>query len=256
MRAFQPAMTALLVGLSLTTGAAGAERLGVVLMHGKGGLPAQMATLAAALSAAGHLTETPEMCWSRTRIYAKPYLDCLAEVDTAIERLKARGATAIAVGGQSLGGNAALGYGARHHDLAGVIALAAAHQPERFVRRPAMVKALAQARALIAAGKGDVTTSFADRNTGREFSVQTTPHIYVSFFAADGPAVIPVNAARVTVPLLWIAGTSDATQHGPGYAFAKAKNPENSYVTVAAEHRGTPNASRDAVLAWLKGLGR
>ena len=33
--------------------------------------------LAIALQGAGYLVEAPEMCWSRRRIYDRPFLDCL-----------------------------------------------------------------------------------------------------------------------------------------------------------------------------------
>src|SRR5262249_15240778 len=97
------------------------ERIGVVLLHGKTGLPQQMTALAATISSHGFLAETPEMCWSRNRIYDRPYLDCLREIDAAADRLKARGATGLVVLGMSLGGNAALGYGATRQGLKGII---------------------------------------------------------------------------------------------------------------------------------------
>ena len=41
--------------------------------------------IAAAFNEIGWLTEQPEMCGSRTRIYDRPYLDCLADIDAAIQ---------------------------------------------------------------------------------------------------------------------------------------------------------------------------
>ena len=62
--------------------------------------------------------------------------------------------------------------------------------------------------------------------------------------------------AKLKTPLLWVAGTSDPSQKdGPDFAFAKAPpNDFNRYVKVAADHLGTPDASREPVLAWLKDL--
>ena len=239
---------------AFTSTNAAAQKIGVVLMHGKGGLPNQMVPLADALSAAGYLTENPEMCWSRNRNYDRPYLDCLGAIDSAAARLRARGATAIVVAGMSLGGNAALAYGARHGEIKAVVAIAAAHNPERLINRPSIQKSVAEARQMVSSGRGDSRATFTDVNHGKEFTIQTTARIYLSFFDPGGPAATPPNTARVKAPLLWVAGTSDPTQQGPGYAFAKASNPKNKYVTVPADHMGTLRFSHDAVLAWLRTL--
>jgi pimeloyl-ACP methyl ester carboxylesterase len=239
------------LGLSAQAG----ESVGIVLMHGKNGQPGSMQALVDALEAAGYRVDRPEMCWSRRRIYDLPYLECLRDVEAAVERLQRRGAAEIIVGGQSLGANAALAFAARRDGLTGVIAMAPAHNPAQISKRPAIARSLTEARGLIGAGKGDVPAAFADVNVGHEFSVRTTPNIYLSFFAPDGPAVIPANAARVHVPLMWIAGDSDPTQLGPDYAFARARNPGNRYVTVSADHLGTPAASSSAILSWLRELG-
>ena len=160
------------------------ERIGLVLMHGKTGSPAQLQELAARLTAAGYSVERPEMCWSRRRIYDRSYLDCLTDADAAAAKLKARGATTIVIAGMSLGGNAALAYGARRPDLKGVIALAPAPSLDRIRLRPEIARSISAAEAMVAAGRGDESTVFADVNIGRDFEVKTTPTIYLSSSAA------------------------------------------------------------------------
>ena len=142
MRAVRTVLAALFVILGLSQSASADDRLGIVLLHGKGGLPQQFTPMAASLASQGYLTEQPEMCWSRNRIYDRLYLDCLRDIDTAADRLKERGATAIVVLGMSLGGNAALAYGARHPGLKGVIALVPGHAPEFISRRPEIAASL------------------------------------------------------------------------------------------------------------------
>jgi hypothetical protein len=74
------------------------QTIGIVLMHGKTGSPNTVIDrLAIALQGAGYLVEVPEMCWSRRRIYDRPFLDCLTEIDSAIARVKSRGAGRIVV---------------------------------------------------------------------------------------------------------------------------------------------------------------
>ena len=93
MRALQALGIAIaLIALSPHTFAQ--ERLGVVLMHGKQSAPDEHQPLSDAIAGADFLVERPEMCWSGRRIYDRSYLDCLRDIDAAIDRLKARGAMA------------------------------------------------------------------------------------------------------------------------------------------------------------------
>jgi hypothetical protein len=236
---------------------ASAQTIGVVLMHGNTDSPdGTIASLAAAIEGAGYLVERPEMCWSKRRRRDRPLLECLAELEAPIARLTGRGARAIVVAGMSVGGAAALAFGARRAGLAGIIGLAANGSPERLVQLfPQIAESVAQARAMVAAGRGDERASFTDSNIRGPFAVDTTAAIYLSFFDPTGPANMLDNANRLREPLLWVAGTADRSQLGPGYAFSRAPaNPLNRYVTVSADHLGTPAAAREAVVAWLREL--
>jgi esterase/lipase len=233
-----------------------AQTIGIVLLHGKTGSPDTVINqLAIALQGAGYLVDTPEMCWSRRRIYDRPFLDCLTEIDSAISRLKSRGAGKIVVAGMSQGGDAALAYGARRANLAGIIALAPAAAPERQVGLGDIAQNVAQARALVAAGRGDETASFVDRNASGPFSVRTTATIYLSYLDPQGPANMLDSVRKLHAPLLWVAGSADPSQTGANAEFNQAPaNPLNRFVMVASAHLGTPNAAREAVLAWLPEL--
>jgi esterase/lipase len=240
--------------LALTAAAQG-ETTGVVLLHGKQGMPRQMQQVSNILSDAGFLVEQPEMCWSATRIYDQTYLDCFGDIDAATDRLKARGASAIVVLGMSLGANAALGFGARRPNLKGIVALAPAHAPEQLQRRPKIAESVSQARTAEATGRGDQKRTFNDFNLGKIFSVSTTPTIYLSFFGPDSPAVMPVNAAHLTAPLLMVSGSDDPSQTNADDIFARVPTSSaNKHVTVAADHLGTPAAASATVLTWLQGL--
>jgi esterase/lipase len=246
-------MLAVLPGL---VAPASAKTIGIVLMHGKTGSPNTIIDqLATALQSAGYLVDTPEMCWSRRRIYDRPFLDCLTEIDSAIGRLKGRGAGRIVVAGMSQGGDAALAYGALRTNLAGIIALAPAAAPERQVGLPDIAQSVAQARALVASGRGNETTSFVDRNAGGAFSVRTTATIYLSYLDPQGPANMLDSIKKLHTPLLWVAGSADPSQTGANAEFNQVPaNPLNRFVIVASAHLGTPNAAREAVLAWLPEL--
>lgn len=256
MRAWRyAAVVTVAMGIAGATQAAAADRLGIVLMHGKQGRPNHaIAALASKLAAEGHLVATPEMCWSKRRIYDKPYSACLAELDPVMEDLRLQGATAIVVAGHSLGGNGALGYAAEH-TVKGVISLAGAHNPERAVNRPDIGESLAKAKAMIAAGRGAETANFNELNAGWTFTVSCSAHVYASFFDPTGPAVMAANAGRLHAPLLWVSGDRDTSQQNAAVIFTHTPaDPLNRHVVVSADHLDTPDAATDTVLAWLKDL--
>jgi dienelactone hydrolase len=260
--AFWAAVSIFLLG-GCAAGAGGAAAgaaagdIGVVLMHGKWGTPDRhIGDVAGALARSGYRVENVEMPWSRTRLYDKSYDAALVEVDEAVARLRARGARRVVVGGHSLGANAALAYGASRDGVAGVMALAPGHTPERFAAR--LGDSLAKAKAMVAEGRGDSTAGFEDINQGERRTVSVRARIYLSYFDPDGPAVMPRNTANLkpAAALLWVVGTRDPLfARGAAYAFADAPaNPVSRYVVVPADHLSTPAASIDAVLAWLAAL--
>lgn len=237
--------------------------IGVVLLHGKQGDPyGPIAGLANQLAGAGYKVERPELCWSARRIYDKTFPDCLAEIDQAVARLRGQGATRIVIAGHSQGGLAAIAYGATRPGLAGIIGLSPAGSPFIFRRAPEVAASLEKAKALVAAGKGDIKDQFADQNTGRGGSfaieVTTTPDIFLSFFGTATAADMAVNVTRLTAPLLWVAGDRDPTQAGePAMVFDKAPaNPLNRFATVPAVHLQVPDASIPVVLTWLGDLAK
>jgi pimeloyl-ACP methyl ester carboxylesterase len=253
-------ITALAVILFLVPDAlpAGADgRIGVVLMHGKQSAPGEHAPLAGAIEAAGHPVERPEMCWSARRIYDRPYLECLRDISSSIDRLKTRGASEFVIAGHSLGANAALAYGATAPGLKGIVALAPGHRPEVLARRAPVIESLKRAGQLVAEGRGNAASSFSDFNGDFLITVTATPVAYLSFMDPDSPAAMPPNAARLTAPLLYLIGNADPIQRGEEEIFAKApRHALNRYLTVRAGHFDTSAASSDAVISWLGALAK
>jgi len=242
--------------------AASLQGFGVVYLHGKGAWPGGLnGGILGSLKEEGALVATPEMPWSFHRRYDATYDQAMAEIDAAVANLKASGASRIVIIGHSLGANAAIGYAARHNDIAGVAALAPGHLPEVGNMREFVGAAVAHAKTLIADGKGNVPQTFPDMAQGIPLTTTATPVVYLSWFDPDGPAVIPKNAQAIgaaarPVPLLWVAGKLDPIDsRGPEYAFAAAaKNPKSKYVEVFAGHLTTPLAARQQVVDWINSL--
>jgi esterase/lipase len=234
-----------------------ASDIGIVLLHGKQGRPDRGITgLASRLEGAGYRVERPEMCYSGRRIYDLAYQDCFRDIDAAIARLRSAGARRIVVAGLSLGGDMAIGYGATHSGLAGIMAFAPAGDASTMQRNPVIAAAIQQARS---APNPSAPMVLGDVNTGRPpFTVATTPAIYLSFHVAGSLADLTVTTPRLGAPLLWVAGDEDPTQRlGPAHAFATAPpSPLNRYVGVHSTHLQTLDAGADAALAWLAALPR
>jgi pimeloyl-ACP methyl ester carboxylesterase len=239
-------------------GAAEEGKVGIVLLHGKQSpVSGPVGSLAQKLRGAHYLVATPEMPWSRDRIYGASYEDAMSEIDRAADGLKKKGAEKIVVGGHSLGGNAAVGYAARRGDLAGIVVLAPGQFPELPRWREMSASSVAHAREMVAAGHGESFESFTDFNMGKTLYSQASAKSYLSYFDPDGPAVIPTNAAgiRSPIPILWVVGIKDPATRPSGYAFDKAPpHPKSKYVAVDADHVQVPAVAADQVLAWLRSL--
>jgi dienelactone hydrolase len=215
---------------------------GVVVMHGKGGKPAQMTSVAAALSAAGASAVAPQMSWGNGY---RTYSETLDEVAGHVASLRSQGATRIALVGQSLGANVALGYGAQRGGVAAIVAMAPGHQPERFIYKTRA--SLARARQAVAAGHGDEVGTYLDINQGQEFEVRTTAAAYVSFFDPVGLAVMGRNAEQLRgAKLLWIVGAEDANAQSVAHG--------GKVVSVPGGHFETPRLSAEQVVSWLESL--
>jgi pimeloyl-ACP methyl ester carboxylesterase len=231
---------------------------GIVLMHGKWGTSGDQTTrpLADALKAAGFLVDQPEMPWSGGRLYDKPWEAALTEIDAAVARLRARGATKIVVSGQSMGGAAAVGYAASGRPIDAAVLIAPAHAPDGQVLRAKLAPTVATARDMVSSGHGDDTLAIMDFNSGdrtRSLRVKATP--YLSYFAPDGGIAMTVNGPHVgTAPVLWIAGSLDPSQPFFGRAvwpFIPMATPKQR-VDVIADHLDTPRVGREAIIEWLK----
>jgi pimeloyl-ACP methyl ester carboxylesterase len=250
----------LLCLLALVPTSAFADRLGIVLIHGKQGLSGErpLAYLTQQLEGAGFIVDQPDMCWSRTRIYDHALPDCMADIDASIMRLKNSGATDVVVAGHSLGGVGAIYYGSTHDGLKGIVALAPGPGPG-IDHQPVIIASLKQAHDLIAAGQGDVVQTFTDYNTNASgtgpITVRATPNIFLSFLDMSGPANLVADAAKLKAPVLWISGTRDPSQLPRQAGFDKVPpNPLNRYEQVDAAHMNTPDKAVDQVVDWLKEL--
>lgn len=239
------------------------DKVGIVLLHGKGGtaLPkSPIGKLAAAQTKAGFLVVTPDMPWSKSRDLAKDYEDSIAEIDAAVEQLNKKGENNIVVPGESMGANAAVGYGARREGLAGIMAPSPGHVPDDEGFQTSIGNDWRRAKSMVDDGKGDTVGSFNDNNQGKKFKVKAKARVCLSWFGPDGPATYPKNAAGIKpgTPLLWVVGKKDIMfKHGEAYTFALAPpNTKKAYVVVDGGHMDSPMKALPQIINWLNGHKR
>jgi len=214
---------------------------GVVLIHGKAGGQGPLQPLAQGLKARGATVVLPRMSW--TSGY-RTYDQTLGEVQAAVSRLKAGGASRIVLAGHSLGANISMGYAARVGGVDAVVALAPGHRPDFIASQTG--ESLAQAKAMVAAGQGAQKGRFLDFNQGRTFPITTTAEAYLNFFDPSGPAAQAAQASGVRVPTLWVIGTGDRAAMNDRAAYSGTR------IVVEADHQTTPRVAVAEVIDWLQ----
>jgi len=249
---------ALLIALAPAAWALDPATTGVVLLHGKWGDPSQMRPMGEALEEAGFKVERPAMPWAGYRDYDRSYGEAMAEIADAVARLKALGATAIVVGGQSLGGNATLGFATTTADLTAIMLVAPAHFPESERTGQLAGASVAKAQAMVAEGNGGDSASFIDLNSGNRTRWQSMPASrYLSYYDPQGPAAMSLAAPSVKVrQILWLPATEDPA----GEEFAALvvpRLPAGTRLTrhdLAGGHLDAPEAAARVVVDMLKAV--
>ena len=231
-------------------------KIGIVIMHGKGGSPTRyVSDLASSLEAKGYLVANLEMPWSKKRNYDANVSAAEKEVDSALAALRSKGAQTLFVAGHSQGGLFALYLGGRHA-VDGIIAMAPGGDVSNSLFREKLGDSVALARKLIAEGKGEEKNTFYDYEGSKGTNpVETTPAIYFSWFNPDGAMnqTKAITAMNPRVPVLYIAPTADY----PGLRKVKQAmfsalpaNPLTKLYEPDSKHIGTPSASRDEIARW------
>lgn len=230
--------------------------IGVVIMHGKGGLPARhVSSLASSLEQRRYLVANLEMPWSANREYNAGVDVAEKEVAAALDALRAKGAGKVFVAGHSQGALFAIHFAGKH-PVDGVIAIAPGGNVANPIFRKELGQSVEQARKLVAEGKGNQKTRFSDYEGSKgSYTVTATPAAYLSWFDPEG-AMNQQRASRVLnprVPVLFIVPKNDY----PGLLRIKQmmfdalpKNPLTRMYEPDSSHLDAPFASRDEIVRW------
>lgn len=236
--------------------------IGVLMLHGKspgGPQDPNFGVLKTRLENEGMTVLMPDMPWSRNRYIDGHWDQAMAEITAHVKTLRERGARKIVLIGHSMGCPAALSFAARGGDVQAMVLLAPGHVPRGYYNFPRLKivrESIDEARALVAANKGDRKERFNDINQGTAQPVIMTARDFLSYFDPDSDADMGVTAPRVpaAVPSLVVLGDKDPLYSGArNYFFDKLPaHPATRYLQIQADHLSTPRESQDATVAWIR----
>jgi pimeloyl-ACP methyl ester carboxylesterase len=233
-----------------------ASKIGIVVMHGKGGMPAgHVAGLASHLADKGYLVANLEMPWSKRRNYDVTVAVAEQELQTTLQFLRGTGAQKLFVAGHSFGGLFAL-YFAGRHGIDSVIAMAPGGDVGNRVFREKLGETVEQARWLVAAQKGNEHARLSDYEGSKWlYPIVTPPAAFLTWYEPDGA----MNQSRIMktvkqqTPVLYIvpqndyAGLRNVKQRMfdalPANALTRLYEPD-------ASHIGAPTAACDEIVRW------
>lgn len=256
---FLIALTISVVGIFLPPTAiaeTGPIKIGIVLMHGKGGAPTKyVSDLASSLEGRGFLIENLEMPWSGRRNYDANVSTAEREVESALSSLRDKGAKKLFVAGHSQGGLFALYFGGKHI-VDGVILIAPGGNVGSPTFQEKLGESVALARKLVAEGRPDDMTRLADYEGSQGiYPITTAPAIYLSWFDPEGAMNQTTTARNMNpvIPVLYIAPTNDY----PGLLKVKQqmfdslpRNPRTKLYEPKSRHLNAPSASTEEIVEW------
>lgn len=238
------------------------DKIGVLMLHGKNPGSNQdpnFSRVKPEFEKANMLVVFPDMPWSRSRYIDGNWDKAMTEMTTHVKELRSKGATKIVLIGHSLGVPAAMSFAARGGDVQALVLLAPGHVPRNYYNIPnfkVVRDSVDEARALVAAGKGDSRERFSDINQGEQQTVVATAKDYLSYFDPDSDAEMGVTAPRIPAgtPVLTVLGDADSMFSRAKTYFADKlpANPKSQYLEVKANHLSTPAVASEAVVAWIK----
>ncbi|MFI5447803.1 alpha/beta fold hydrolase [Polaromonas sp. UC242_47] len=237
-------------------------RIGVLMLHGKSpgnNQDPNFSPMKATFERQGWLATVPDMPWSRGRYLDGHWDRAMAEMAGHVKTLREQGATQIVIVGHSMGVPAALSHAVRAGDIDALVLLAPGHVPLRYytvASLKAVHDSVDEARALVAAGKGDSRERFSDINQGRQQTVVTTAKNFLSYFDPTSDAEMSVTAPRIpaNTPVMTVVGEKDSLFKlvKSYYVDKLPANPKNKYLEVSGGHLDTPRVASDEIITWIK----
>lgn len=234
-----------------------AVKIGVVVMHGKGGMPARhVADLASHLGDKGFLVTNLEMPWSGRRNYDVTVTVAEQELAAALQAMRDKGAQKLFIAGHSFGALFAMHFAGRQA-VDGVIAMAPGGNVGNRIFREKLGDSVERARQLVAAQKGNEPARLSDYEGSKGlYPITTIPAAYLSWYEPDGAMnqMRIMKAVKPQIPVLYIVPQNDY----PGLRNVKQSMfdalPAHAHTRLYepdANHIGAPSAARDEIARWI-----
>jgi carboxylesterase len=184
----------------------GTRTVGALCIHGFTGNPSSMRGVAEAFAAAGYHVELPRLPGHGTSVddmLATRWADWSSEVEAAYQRLSQR-VDSVVVAGLSMGGTLTLWAATEHPEIAGIVCVNPAAQPQP----PEVVEMV---EGMIAEGNEvmpGIGSDIADPDV-HESAYEGTPLRCLLSLTNDGIAPVSERYAQCRVPLLLITSRND-----------------------------------------------
>lgn len=179
---------------------------GALVLHGFTGNPGSMRGLAEAFAGAGYHVEMPRLPGHGTTVedmLTTSWSDWSAEVEAAYQRLASRTRTMV-VAGLSMGGALTLWIGGQHPEIAGLICINPATQPQDASITDMLAGLLADGTTIIPGIGSDIADPDA-----KEDAYEGTPVSCLLSFVTEGLAVIAPTYDSLRMPLLLLNSPQD-----------------------------------------------
>ncbi len=233
-------------------------KIGIVVMHGKGGSPERFVSdLALGLRGKGLLVENLEMPWSGGRNYDADVASAEKQVQEALDSLRARGARKVFVAGHSQGGVFTLHLGGRVA-LDGIIPIAPGGDVGTEFYRQKVGASLEEARKYVADGKGGEKQRLMDFEGSRgTYPVVAVPAAYVTWFDPDGAMNQrrAQGALKPGLPVLLVVPKRDylgLLRVKDSVFRSLPPTPHTRLYEPDADHLHSPGASVDEIARWTR----
>ncbi|KPK12145.1 MAG: hypothetical protein AMJ68_02955 [Acidithiobacillales bacterium SG8_45] len=230
----------------------------VIMLHGKTGNPgaSQYDGFYRTLQKGGYTVIAPHMPWSGFDGTREQGVEV---INAAVEEA-AKSSSKIVVAGHSLGAAVTLQYlsDSPSPKVNGGVPIALGHSPH-ISRKLANITgaSVTTARKMVADGKGEKKSSFADLNTGKKGEINTTANIYLTFYDPEVYPDIEAGLGNVKLPVLWIAGKDDrlTAVYDTRNLFSRIpKNPKSEYREEEGKHKSVVAKQAPLVVEWLDKL--
>lgn len=217
-----------------------------------------MRILAEQLEFLGNIVDYSDYPWSRARVYEKTLEDSMSEIDSAVERVTAKGATRIHIIGHSLGANVLMYYATLRHNYTSIILLCPSHNTHYDKFQNLSEWSVEQAKKHLANGTVD-PQPYIDFQLGKAFVNFVAPASYLSFFNKDGNCNMVTNGAKLPTdkPVLFVIGELDpATPDAKNLLYnPMVKAPGTTYLLLPGEsHFSVPESSLNPIIEWVEAL--